>query len=95
MQVLDFNQESLEAIVPIEWARDLKTGFVARTAMATYRVFSQPVKGDSENMMWIVDIKHRTDEWRSVQLEGEDAIVTLSRASNRFKDNMKLLRMPE
>lgn len=95
MQVLDFNQESLEAVVPLGWERDPKTGFVARTAMATYRVFGQPVKGDAENMMWTVDIKHRVDDWRSVRMEGEDAIVTLSRASQQFKDNMKLVRMPE
>lgn len=95
MQVLDFNQESLEAVVPIDWGRDPKTGFVARTAVATYRVFGLPVKGDVENIMWTVDIKHRTDDWRSVRIEGEDAVVALSRASRQFKDNLKLIRMPE
>lgn len=94
MQVLDFNQQSLEKVVPLNWERDPNTGFVAQTAMATYRVFGRPIKGDCENMMWTVDIKHRYDDWRSVKFEGEDAIVVLSRASQRFKDNMKLLRMP-
>lgn len=95
MQVLDFNQKSLEAVLPIGWERDPKTGFVARTSVATYRVTGQPIKGDPDNMMWTADIKHRQEDWRSVRAEGEDAIVVLLRASRQFKDNMKLVRMPE
>jgi hypothetical protein len=46
-------------------------------------------------MMWTVDIKHRQEDWRSVRMEGEDAIVTVMRASRQFKDNMKLVKMPD
>ena len=93
MQVLDFNRESLEKIVAVGWKRAATTGFVACDANATYRVTGKPIKGDPENMMWTVSIDHSKDDWRSVRMTGEDAIVVLARARRRFKDNLKLLRL--
>lgn len=94
MQDLSITLEGLEAIVPIGWDRDPKTGYVARTAVATYRVQAAPIKGSPENTEWTVTIDHRQDDWRSVRMVGEDPAAMLARASRQFKDNMKITRLP-
>lgn len=92
MQELSITVEGLEAIAAVGWRKDLNRGFIAETAMATYTAKALPMKTSTENYMWTISIEHKYEPRRNVTMSGEDPAVALSRAMQRFKDNMKIIR---
>lgn len=91
MQDLGITIDGLEAIAPVGWRRDFGNGYVAETAMAVFTAKVIPMKTSPENSLWTISIEHKHEPRRSVMMSGEDPAVALSKAMQRFRDNMKII----